>query len=222
MFTGFFKAFDQIPDPAFRRVMGRALLWGIGLFSVLLIFTWWLIVSTRMFGIDWLEWVADVIGWLAAPAVAFLLFPGAMLVVISFMLDDIARAVEARHYPDLPEPRSQPLREAVLASIRFALLTITVNLIFLPLYFIPVVNVFVFGAVNGYLLGREYFELVAMRRLDAETTRALWRRYRGRLFVAGVVITFLLSIPVVNWFMPVVATAFMLHIFESLRRKQSA
>lgn len=222
MFAGFFKAFKQIPDPAFRRVMGRALLWGLGMFSVLLIFTWWLIVSTRMFGIDWLEWIADAIGWVAAPAVAFLLFPGAMLVVISFMLEDIAGAVEARHYPDLPAPRNQPVREAVLTSIRFAVVTITLNLVCLPLYFIPMVNVFVFGAVNGYLLGREYFELVAMRRLDAEATRALWRRYRGRLFGAGVVITFLLSIPVVNWFMPVVAAAFMLHIFEGLRRKQSA
>ena len=222
MIAALFKAFDQLPEPAFQRVIWRTLAWSVALFAALLAAAWWLLFSLQIFHIGWLDATVDWLGWIAALVAAFFLFPGAALAIISFLLEDIARAVEARHYPDLAAPRAQPLSEALWAGLRFTAVTVVLNLFFLPLYFVPVLNVFVFGALNGYLLGREYFELVALRRLEPMQARPLWKRYRGRLFIAGVVITLLLSIPFVNWFMPVVAAAFMVHIFEGIRRRGSA
>jgi CysZ protein len=95
------------------------------------------------------------------------------------------------------------------------------NILALPLYFVPIINVFVFYLLNGYLLGREYFELVAARRFDAAGTRRLRRKFRGRVMLAGVVIAFLLTVPIVNLVTPVVATGFMLHVFERLRRREA-
>jgi CysZ protein len=222
MIAALFKALAQMSDPAIQRVIWRTLGWSVALFAVLLAAAWWLLVSTAIFQIGWLETAVDVLGGLAAVIAAFVLFPGAALVIISFLLEPVARAVEAAHYPDLPAPRAQPVSEALWLGIRFAAVTVVLNLLFLPLYFVPLLNVFVFGTLNGYLLGREYFELVALRRLDTAEARAMWRGYRGRLFLAGLVITVLLSIPLVNWFMPVVAAAFMVHIFERLRRRKVA
>jgi uncharacterized protein involved in cysteine biosynthesis len=59
---------------------------------------------------------------------------------------------------------------------------------------------------------------VAVRRLTHDQVRTLRRRHRGRLTTAGVVITVMLTIPLVNLLAPVVATAFMVHVFERLRR----
>ena len=221
MFTAFFKATGQIPDPAFQRVIWQALGWSLLLFVALLAIGWWTIMSTQLFGIGWLEWVVDVLGWVAVTIVALLLFPGAVVIVISFMLEDIARAVEAKHYPMLPPPRDISLGETAWGALRFGVVAIVLNVFLLPLYFIPVLNVFVFVALNGYLLGREYFELVAGRRFDAAAVKALRRRYRSRLWMAGAIITGLLSIPIVNWFMPVIAAAFMLHLFEKLRSDEA-
>jgi uncharacterized protein involved in cysteine biosynthesis len=221
MITAFFRAIGQMPDPAFQRVIWQTLGWSVALFAALLAATWWLLISTQFFQIGWLETAIDVLGWVAALIAAFVLFPGAALVIISFLLEPIARAVEAMHYPHLAAPRAQPVAEAVWVGLRFAAVAVVLNLICLPLYFLPVLNVFVFGGLNGYLLGREYFELVALRRLDAAQARSMWRRNRGKLFFAGVIITLLLSIPFVNWFMPVVAAAFMVHIFEGLRRRDA-
>jgi uncharacterized protein involved in cysteine biosynthesis len=134
----------------------------------------------------------------------------------------VARAVEAKHFPDLDPPRHQPVSEALSIALRFAAITVFLNVLLLPVYFIPVLNVLVFGALNGYLLGREYFELIAPRRLEPAAIRPMWKRYRGRLWIAGVVIALLLSIPLINWVMPVAAAAFMLHIFEKLRRQDAA
>mgnify|MGYP004006803435 CR=1 FL=1 len=144
---------------------------------------------------------------------------GAALIIISFMLEPVARAVERKHFPDLEPPRNQSVSEAVMIGLRYGAIAIVLNLILLPLYIIPILNIFVFGALNGYLLGREYFELVALRRLDVPSMKAMWRRHRSRWCIAGVLITVMLSIPLVNWFMPVVAVAFMLHMFEGRRRR---
>src|SRR3546814_18922147 len=75
-----------------------------------------------------------------------------------------------------------------------------------------------FYLLNGYLLGREYFEMVAVRRLDLAGAKRLRRDFRGRVVLAGAVIAFLLTIPLVNLVTPMIATAFMLHVFEGLRR----
>jgi CysZ protein len=43
-------------------------------------------------------------------------------------------------------------------------------------------------------------------------------RHAGRIFLGGVVIAGLFALPFVNLVAPVVATIFMLHIFEALPR----
>jgi uncharacterized protein involved in cysteine biosynthesis len=222
MLAALAKAIGQMHDPAFRAVLWRAFAWSAVAFFALLALAWWLVVSTRLFDWFWLEAVVDALGWVAGLIVAVLLFPAVAVTVVSFMLEEVARAVEARHYPELPPAREQPVAEAASGAIRLALLALLLNALALPLYFVPVLNIFVFYGLNGYLLGREYFELVGVRRLDAGAVRSLWRRHRGRLCVAGVVITFLLSLPVVGWAMPTIAAAFALHLFEGLRRRDDA
>jgi uncharacterized protein involved in cysteine biosynthesis len=98
-------------------------------------------------------------------------------------------------------------------------LTILLNLLVLPVYlFVPGLNFFVFLGLNGYLFGREYFEVVALRRLEPDAARTLRRRFAGRVFLAGAAIAGLFAVPFVNLLAPVVATAFMLHFFEGLPR----
>ena len=103
-------------------------------------------------------------------------------------------------------------------GLKFLWDVIRLNLFALPVYiFAPGLNLFVFYGLNGYLLGREYFELVALRHLDAAAAVELRKRHRWRLFVAGVVMTFLFTVPIVNLVTPLIATAAMVHIFKGFR-----
>jgi uncharacterized protein involved in cysteine biosynthesis len=108
------------------------------------------------------------------------------------------------------------------AGLRFAAVALLLNVALLPVYlvtlFFPPLYFLVFYLVNGYLLGREYFELVAYRRIEERAADEFRRAYRGRLTLAGVVIALILTIPVVNLIAPIVATAFALHLFEAMRR----
>ena len=69
---------------------------------------------------------------------------------------------------------------------------------------------------NAYLLGREYFELVALRHVDGLTAKRLRLRYSGRIFVAGLVIAAFVAIPIINLLAPLFATAFMVHLYKSI------
>ncbi len=150
----------------------------------------------------------------------FLAFPAIATLFISVFVDEIVDAVEARYYADEPPARGLSLLEALVVSIRFSGLVLLVNVVTLPLYlllfFLPPINLFFFWALNGYLLSREYYELVALRRLNRHTAARLRRANRGRLFVAGVMIAGLFTVPVVNIVAPVLAAAFMAHLYRGL------
>jgi CysZ protein len=139
--------------------------------------------------------------------------------IMGFYLERVAAAVEALDYPGRISPRRQPLGEMVAITLRLSLLTLVLNLLALPVYLlVPGINLFLFLVLNGYLFGRGYFEVVALRRLDAGEARVVRRRFAGRIFLGGVVIAGLFALPLVNLVAPVIATAFMLHIFEALPR----
>jgi uncharacterized protein involved in cysteine biosynthesis len=77
-----------------------------------------------------------------------------------------------------------------------------------------------FYVVNGWLLGREYFEQIAFRRMSLEQARALRRPYGLRLTVAGTAIAFLATVPIVNLITPLLATAYMVHVVQDLTSRR--
>jgi uncharacterized protein involved in cysteine biosynthesis len=220
------KAIGQLADPRLRRPIWLTLLISLALVAALTAVAWLAIGELRLLSIGWLDWAIRLLADAAVLVVAWLLFPAAASLVVGFFLDGVAEAVERRHYPGLPPARRQPLGEQALGGLRFALVALALNLVALPLYLaalvLPPLYLFVFYGLNGYLLGREYFELVALRRLDQQQVRSLRRLCGGRAFLAGVVIAFLLTVPLVNLIAPIIATAFMVHLIESWRRRLGA
>lgn len=239
MFAALGKALGQTFDPTFRRVFGRAFLITLAVFVVVTLLAW--------FGLSLLSdgltaWLAEanIWDWLKAPLIwlanagvvasllvaSFFLFPPIMLVAMSFFLEDIARAVEDRHYPGQPAARVADWKETIGSALGLLVATLVVNLLALPFYllllFLPPLNLLLFYFVNGYLYGREYFELVAQRRLDRVGAKSLRKRYGFRVTLSGAVIAFLLTLPLINLVTPIVATAFLLHVFEDLRRRAAA
>lgn len=226
MFEAIVKAFGQLSDSATRRILWKSLVATLILFSVLVIAAEWAVTHTHVFERALFNWVAELLGGFLALVMALYLFPSAVVAVLGFFVEEVAAQVEARHYPGLQPPRRQSFGEVVGAGIRFALAAVGLNLLALPfvaaLSFVPPLNILLFYILNGYLLGREYFELVALRRLTPREAKGLRQVYAGRFMLAGAAITFLSTVPVANLLTPVVATAFMVHIVESLRGRVAA
>ena len=227
MFSGLFLAVQQLGDPRIRSVIIRAVLFSAVIFIALVVGISGALSGTSLFGIEWLDKGVAFLGGSAAFVIGLFIFPALTGLIISFMLEEIARAVEARHFPGLPDAREEPVMEMVVNAARFAGVTIVLNLLvfilIVPILLITIVLIplipFVFYALNGYLLGREYFEFAAARRLEPVAGRALRRQHKSRIFMCGILIAVLMTIPFVNWLMPVVAVAYMVHVFEHARRR---
>lgn len=222
MLRALFLGFAQLGDPPTRRVILLAAAAALAVAVMLVLGIGWTLVHTRIFDLGWLDWAIDVLGSAAAAVLAWLLFPGVLAIVNALFLERVATLVDRRYYPHLPPAREQPLSEAVIAGLRLAGLAVMLNVLALPAYvFLPGINLFLFYGINGFLLGREYFELVALRRMPNDAAQTLRRRYRLTVILAGALIVFMTTIPFLNLLTPIIATAFMLHLLESLRPRAS-
>ena len=222
MFTDLLRAFRQLGDPAIGKVVWISIGGAVTVIVLLVAGTGVALDSLTLVDWGWLDGAIDLIATVGAFALAIVLFPGIAVTISTLMLEDVAAAVERRHYPSLPPARPIGVVEALLSGLRFFGVWIVVNGLALTLTLVlPGINVIVFYVINGYLLGREYYEIVAFRRLPPREARALRRRHRLPVFTAGVAIAVLMTIPVVNLLAPVVATAFVVHVYQRLATKIS-
>ncbi len=219
MIFAFVKGVDQLSDVATRRYVWMSLGLAATVFVVLWSGVGFLLGQTAFFEAGWQETVADLLGGLLVGALTWVLFPAVISAFVGLFLDGVADAVEARHYPGIEPASGQSIGKAAVTAVKFLAVMAVFNLLMLPFLIVPPLFPFVFYTVNGYLLGREYFELVAHRRLDGEQVRALRRARSGRVFGAGVIIAFLLTVPLINLLAPVVGTAAMVHLVEAWRSR---
>lgn len=224
--AAFLKALSQLADRRFRRVLALGLALTLGLLTALWLAT---IKLVRWFTPDslTLPWLGEV-AWLdtaaSAGSVLLLLLASVVLMVpvasafTGLYLDRIADAVEARHYPTLPAPRHQTAREQATGSLAFFGLIIVANLVALAVWpFTGPLAPLLFWALNGFLLGREYFTLAALRHLPPEDAKRLYRANRLTIWAAGTLMAAPLSIPLLNLMIPVLGAATFTHIFHRLR-----
>jgi CysZ protein len=231
IFNAFGLALGQLGDPRFRRV----LLLGVGLTVMLLIgaatgFVWL---------IDWISgdsiwlpvlgevrWLDDLFSWGAAFLLLllsmFLMVPVASAIT-SMFLDDVADAVEAVHYPHIPQRPRTPLWEALRDTVNFLGVIVGVNVLAMILYvaFAPIA-IFIFWAVNGFLLGREYYTLAAMRRVGRKRAKELRRKNFLTIWAAGILMAMPLSIPLLNLLIPILGAATFTHLFQMLPQGRPA
>lgn len=223
IFTDFFKAIAQIPDPRFTRVFWL----GIGLTFALLVGTYaaflWLINiltsgGVEIPGVGTVDWIGDLLGWgslfLMLFLSIFLMVPVAS-VITSLFLDDVAQAVEDEHYPGLPPIPRLSWGEQFRDTLNFLGVLIGANVVALFVYaMLPFLMPFIFFSMNGYLLGREYFQIAAMRREGRVRAKELWRANSGQVWVAGCLMALPLSVPLINLAVPILGAATFTHLYH--------
>lgn len=216
MMRDLLRAVNQLMEPELRGVVLRCVLLALALFATLMLVAWLLLGLLVVTGWPWLDLTLQWAGAALILLPAWFLFPATVIGMAGLFLDRVADAVEQRYYPGLPSVRETGLLESIAGSIKLALLAFGLNLLFLPVYFIPGANLILFLGLNGYLVGREYFDLVALRRHSAKEAAALRRQHSAYVFRSGVVIAAMLAIPFVNLVAPVLGAAFMIHRYRRL------
>lgn len=225
IFKAFFMALGQFGDPRFRRVLGL----GIVLTFALLVASYagLLWVISAFVGDEFtlpilgeVLWVSDLLSFssffLMFFLSIFLMVPVASAIT-SMFLDEVAQAVEDRHYPHLPPVPGASFGDALRDTINFLGLLIAANLLAIILYaFFAPVALFIFWGLNGFLLGREYFMLAAMRRIGRKAAKELRSKHMGKVWMAGILMAMPLSVPLLNLFIPILGAATFTHLYHML------
>jgi CysZ protein len=223
----FGKALGQLGDQRFRRVLWVGVLLSLALlvaaYAALLWIVRWVDPSTIAFPvIGKISFLTDLLGW---ASLFFMLFLSMLLMVpvasaiTALFLDDVADAVEARHYPQLPPAGRVSFWRGVVETVNFLGLLIAVNLLLLAMASVlPLAYPLVFWLVNGFLIGREYFLVAALRREGPVGARVLLARHRGQVWLAGCLMAVPLTIPLLNLLIPVLGAAAFTHLYHRLRQ----
>ncbi len=210
-------AFGVLREPFAWWVLLAGLVGTLLVFAGIAWLAWWLIG-----GLDWLhqgwfaktrwdEWMLSGVGSLLVLVVGWFTFPLIVTAMCGVFLEPLADRIERRHYPLAPAPRKVPLGEQIHSSLRVLIRGIGWNLLALPFYFIPVLNVVVYVLLNSFLLSREYFQVVAMRHVSLAEAKNLYRDHRKEMLRGGLTLALLFVIPGVNLCAPLLATAWMVH-----------
>jgi uncharacterized protein involved in cysteine biosynthesis len=169
------------------------------------------------------HWPAQVIAWLLSIAAGLgivvgsvMLMPAVTAFIAGFFADQIADNVEREHYPHDPPGKALPLVRAVIEGGKTALFAVIVYLFAAPLLLIGGTGAVLFFLATAWLLGREYFELAAMRFHPPRDAKSLRKRYAGTVYVGGLLIAAFVSIPIVNLATPLFAMAFMVHVHKRI------
>ncbi len=214
-------AANQLLEPKSRSVVLKS----VGL-TLLLFFGIWLgldmVAETFLspFLGGW-PWIATALAWFLGAGVligaGFLLAP-ATAIFAGIFLDDVADHVERNHYPDEPVGNALPIGASILLAIKFTVLVLGANLLALLLVLLPGINFAIFFLLNGYLLGREYFQFAAMRFHSEAEAAALRKEKNLTVFLAGLIIACFMAVPIINLFTPIFAASLMVHLHKHISR----
>lgn len=208
-------ALADLGSPPFRAVLLKALGLTFALFFAVFTASEFAINKLTLLPWPWAETLLAIGTGLALFAAFFFLMAPVTAMFAGVFLDDIAARVEALHYPQDPPGQPLPVARAITIGAQFGLLVLLVNLAALPLVFTGI-GALVLIVVNAYLIGREYFELAAMRHMPLDEARRLRRDNTPAVLVAGLVPALGALVPLLNILVPLFATAYFTHIFKQV------
>ncbi|EAR51483.1 membrane protein, putative [Oceanicola granulosus HTCC2516] len=228
IFADFARALGQMSDRRFRRV----LLLGIGLTLALLVLVYglllWFLDSVSPDGLElplvgYVTWVGDFFHFgsiLLMLLLSVVLMVPVASAITSLFLDDVAQAVEDRHYPHLPPVPRTGFGDAARDTVNFLGVIVGANFLAIFAYILfPFAAPLIFYGLNGYLLGREYFQIAAMRREGRKGARALYRKNVGQVWLAGLLMALPLTVPLVNLLVPILGAATFTHLYHRVSRR---
>lgn len=227
------KALTQMVSPPFRRVLLKSTAMALIVLIVVAFGLHRALAWLTANGQSWLEtsfgisapttftvlsWALSVATALGLVAASIFLMPAVSGLLASQFVDEIADAVERRHYPSDPPGTALPVLPAAWQGLRTALLAVMVYLVALPTLLVAGVGALIFFLATAFLLSREYFELAAMRFHPPAEARRLRQTHRRTVFLAGLPLAAFVSVPILNLATPLFATALMVHMHKRLSR----
>ncbi len=231
LITAIERTGQQIFDRAFLKVFFLGILTTVAAIVVAYLISNELLKEVPLYSSDWQWWqdfVNDSLGFIFNTAFVFfifLFFAPISTIFISIFLDDVVDCVEDKYYPHNKAGKRLGVAHLAFLALRLLLFVIVLNIVVLPLYvllfWIPIIPLAIFYLLNGYLLGWGYYEMVAVRHLGIKEAGVHRKSIRGVILIAGLIMTLLFMVPIVQFTVPILGAAMICHLFHLSRFKET-
>jgi len=211
----------MIFDPAFFRVVFISILLTVILFGALFAGAEYAVAQLPTLHWHWVNVALEIVTPVLAVLLVVSLGAPVAALFASFFLDGVARSVERKYYPADPKASGAPVVSSLFLALRFTGLIVVVTLALLPFdVILPGVGSAVTLVADAWLLGREYFELTALRHMSRGAVDEMRKRHRFAILGAGLLIALLSLIPFADLIAPLFGAALMVHVFKFYQHQE--
>ncbi|MFH1077514.1 MAG: EI24 domain-containing protein [Pseudomonadota bacterium] len=161
-------------------------------------------------------WLDTIVSWIIGIVTGiggWFMLPALIVLISGFFQGKVITRVELIYYPCSVRKKEPNVWPDIGHDIKFTMWAIFLNLLILPLYLFGI-GFFVSIALNSYLVGREVFECVAGHHMGKPQAKKLGRKNSKTVYLSGLLITLTTLIPVLNLFIPIIATVWMVHVYH--------
>ena len=169
------------------------------------------------FETQWLTESIKGLSWVATLVISWFILPVFTVLISGFFSEEVIQKVEAVYYPNSKRNGSGKFVADLMHDIKFTLLSLGLNILILPLYFLGGIGFFVSIILNSYLLGREFFEGAAGYHHGKPKAKLIGKEVPVPMYGGGFVITLINLVPIVNLFTPIVAIVWMIHVYHKTK-----
>lgn len=220
LIKSFFKSLASLKSKdLFKIILKSILITFLTLLGMLLIIIFSL-DNSQFSQNNYLEGTFDILGKAGSIFLVWFAFPLILPLVVSIFVEKVAKIIEKKEYPDLKPIEKRNLNEDIVNDFKFIAKALFLNLIFIPLYLIPLINIFAYYLLNSYLLGKEFFFIASRRYVDYEILQNIYKKNRFKIISMGLIIAFATTFPIINLIAPIFAIVFAMHLFYFIHKKQ--
>lgn len=214
-----FRAFSSLGDSHFWKILVISACINVFILVSLFYGIWVVTGATEILsgGAAFYDSILDWILRFLAVVFAVISFPLILTIIISFFQESIVKKTIGIYYPDQLPVKEQNNVTIFFRDIRFLLIALLLNCLALVVSWIPLVNIVVYMGLNGFLLGREYFYIVSNLLFSDHDIVAFKEKNSAKLIFAGIIVFFLLTLPIINLIVPLISVVFMVHIIEKYK-----
>lgn len=233
LINAIFRSFKEIFAKNNRKALVLSIILCIISYCILFSLFGWIIHNFTFFQTKWLENTVDILGGIMVFVCSLFMLPAVISSFSELFSESIIKQTQQDYFPTAPTPTPASTFDSILYSLSFsgksAFYTIGMMfgyVVILPFFLIPGLNIFlilfssfILYGVNAYFLGKGYFDTVAMRHISSDDSTTLWKENKVILLLAGFIISFLYTIPIINLVTPIFAFSLMTQLFYKLHTK---
>lgn len=185
------------------------------------------VIAGAVAGITWIAdrfvviergWLDSIVNWAVGLVIGiggWFMLPVLTVIIGGLFQENVIRRVERGFYPDSAHREDLNFWTELWHDIKFTIRALLLNIIVLPFSLIGIGFIMAI-LLNSYLLGREFFEGAAGYHVGKPRAREIGKQHKKAVYGGGFVITIMTLLPVLNLFVPILATVWMVHVYHYL------